>query len=97
MRSHAIALALAAGLMFGGAINAAERSPIATGSTSSAGSSADRNTGSALDGVTSVRSGFGFSPFLEEGLAPEVPPARHHELRTPAPAYLGEFGRLADP
>ena len=97
MRSYAIKLAVAASLMLGGATSAAERNPIATGGASSVGSPGDRNTGGTLDGVNSVRSGFGFSPFLEEGLAREVPPARHHGLRTPAPAYLGEFGRLANP
>ena len=97
MRSHAIKLALAASLMLGGAADAADQNPTATGSASSAGLSGALDTGGALDSVNSVRSGFGFSPFLEEGLAAEVPPARHHELRTSAPAYLESFGRLADP
>ncbi len=46
---------------------------------------------------SSVRTGFGFSPFLEEGLVGEVPPARHHEVQMPVPTYLREFRGIADP
>ena len=97
MRNHAIKLALAASLMLSGAVTAAERNPIGTGSTSPPESSGEQNTWGALEGMNSIRSGLGFSPFPEEGLTPELPPARHHKLRIPVPAYLGDFGRLADP
>ena len=97
MRSHAMKLALAASLMLGGAAGSTERDPIATGSTSSAGSSGKHDTGGALGGVTADRAGFGFSPFLEEGLVRELRPARNGELRPPVPTFRRDFGRLAEP
>lgn len=97
MRIHATVLALAAGLMFGGPAKAGEQNSLAAGSSSSAGSFGAPDTGGAPGGVNPARSGFGFSPFLEEGIAGDVPPGRRRDLRTPAPGYSGDFGRFADP
>ena len=98
MRSHAVKLTLAASLLFVGVVHATEQDPIATGSISRAKSFSGLDVKGEFESKNSVRVGFGFSPFLEEGLAAEVPPARPHEFRIPVPAYLSDLrGGVADP
>ncbi len=80
-------LALTVSLAFVGAVGAAEQDPIATGSIALT---------NPLDRKSSVRAGFKFSPFLEEGLVAEVPQARRQELMKPIPAYLRDLREVAD-
>lgn len=91
MRNYVMKLAFAAGVVLVGAVHAEEQSPVATGSISPARPPAE------LAAPNLNRAGFGFSPFLEEELVGELPPLRRGELRVPAPAYLREFRRPADP
>jgi hypothetical protein len=97
MRSYVVKLALAASLTFVSVAHAAEQDPITTGSISPARSVSDLAVKGELGVKSSVRTGFGFSPFLEEGLAGEVPPARRYEVQMPVPTYLREFRGIADP
>ena len=98
MCGHAVMLALAAALTFVGAACADEQDPIATGSIAPARSLGELNVKGELGFRNAVRAGFGFSPFLEEGLAAEVPPARPYEFQIPVPAYLSDLrGGVADP
>ncbi len=96
MRSYVVKLALAASLTFVSVAHAAEQDPITTGSISPARSVSELDVKGELGVKSSVRAGFGFSPFLEEGLVGEVPPARHYEFQPPSPAYLREFHRVVD-
>jgi hypothetical protein len=96
MCGHAVTLALAAGLTFAGAACANEQDPITTGSIAPAMLFSELNVKGEFGLRDLVRTGFGFSPFAEEGLVTEVPPARHHEFLTPVPAYRGDFRRVAD-
>ena len=97
MCSYVVKLALAASLTFVSVARATEQDPITTGSISPARSVSDLGVKGALGVKSSVRTGFGFSPFLEEGLVGELPPARHHEVQMPLPTYLREFRGIADP
>lgn len=97
MRRHAVKLALAAGLIFAGAAHGLERDPITTGSISPKSSFGELDTKGGPDGTNAVGAGFGFSPFLEEGLVAEVPPARHQEFHMPVPAYLRDLCGSDDP
>ena len=96
MCGHAVMLALAAALTCVGPACANEQDPITTGSIALARSFSELNVKGELGFRNAVRAGFGFSPFLEEGLVAEVPPARHHELQMPVPAYLRDFHRVVD-
>ena len=97
MRRHAVKLALTASLIFAGAAYGLEQDPITTGSISHAKSVGELDAKGELKDTNLVRTGFGFSPFLEEGLVGEVPPARHHEFQMPVPIYLRDFHGVADP
>lgn len=90
MCGHVMKLALAASLTFAGVALAAEQGPITMESISPAISS------SAFSTTNSGRSGFGFSPFQEEQLVGQMPPARHRDLRGSAPPYLRDFRGVAD-
>ncbi len=90
MRGHAAMLALAASLTWVGAVPAAEQDPIATGSIPSATAPGHPA------GHSPAGAGFGFSPFLEEGLVAELPRARRHEVQRPVPAYVRELREAAD-
>jgi hypothetical protein len=96
MHRYAVKLALAASLILVGVVHATEQDPITTQSISPARSVSELDVKGELNGTNSVGTGYGFSPFLEEGLVAEVPPARHHELQMPVPAYLRDFHRVVD-
>ncbi len=96
MCGHAVTLALAAGLTFAGAACANEQDPITTGSIAPAMLFSELNIKGELGFKNAVRVGFGFSPFAEESLVTEVPPARHHEFLTPVPAYLRDLQEVVD-
>ena len=96
MRRYAVKLALAASLTLVGVVHATEQDAITTQSISRARSVGELHSKGEFDATNSVRAGFGFSPFLEEGLVGEVPPARHYEFQPPSPAYLREFHRVVD-
>ena len=97
MRSYVAKLALAASLTFVSVADATEQDPITTGSISPVRSVSGLDVKGELGVKSSVRTGFGFSPFLEEGLVGEVPPARRHEVQMPVPTYLRDFRVIADP
>ncbi len=93
MHSRAAMLALMASLTLVGVVRAQDRDVLTTGSIAPAKSL----SGIGMKGEPSIRAGFGFSPFMEEGLVTAVPPARHDGLSTPVPAYLRDLGGFADP
>ena len=97
MCGRAVMLALAAALTFVGPACANEQDPITTGSIALARSFSELNIKGEFGLGDLVRTGFGFSPFAEEGLVAEVPLARHHEFLTLVPAYLRDFRGVADP
>ena len=96
MCGRAVMLALAAALTFVGPACANEQDPITTGSIAPAMLFSELNVKGEFGLRDLVRTGFGFSPFAEEGLVTEVPPARHHEFLTPVPAYLRDLREVVD-
>ena len=96
MCGRAVMLALAAALTFVGPACANEQDPITTGSIALARSFSELNIKGEFGLGDLVRTAFGFSPFAEEGLVTEVPPARHHEFLTPVPAYLRDLREVVD-
>ncbi len=96
MCGRAVMLALAAALTFVGPACANEQDPITTGSIALARSFSELNIKGEFGLGDLVRTAFGFSPFAQEGLVTEVPPAPHHEFLTSIPAYPGDFRRVAD-
>ena len=96
MCGRAVMLALAAALTCVGPACANEQDPITTGSIALARSFSELNIKGEFGLRDLVRTGFGFSPFAEEGLVTEVPPARHHEFLTPVPAYLRDLREVVD-
>ena len=96
MCGRAVMLALAAALTCVGAVRADEQDPVTTGSIALARSFSELNIKGEFGLGDLVRTAFGFSPFAEEGLVTEVPPARHHEFLTPVPAYLRDLREVVD-
>ena len=97
MYSFAVKLALAASLALVGAIRATAQERVTTGDILPARASSELDVKGELGSKSAVRAGSGFSPFSEEGLVAEMPPARHPGFRAADPAYLREFRSVADP
>ena len=96
MCGRAVMLALAAALTCVGPACANEQDPITTGSIALARSFSELNIKGEFGLGDLVRTAFGFSPFAEEGLVAEVPPAPHHEFLTSIPAYLRDLREVVD-
>lgn len=92
MRGSVMLFALAATLVCVGVARSDASDPMTTGSI------VPQQSGVELyaEGERSVRGGFGFSPFMEEGLVRATPPTRHPDFQKATPAFERDFQGVAD-